>query len=90
MTSFINRINSIIYSSLTDMNLLFFSPSDARPPQTSPGSWDARKGRLKNKFPFLTDDDLMLNANNRNEMFGNLLHKLDKTPEELHAIIIAL
>jgi uncharacterized protein YjbJ (UPF0337 family) len=56
----------------------------------APGSWDARKDRLKEKFPLLTDDDLILDQGNREEMFGNLRAKLDLTEEELHEIIIAL
>ncbi len=59
-------------------------------PQDSPGSWDKRKVRLKSKFPVLTDQDLVLDVNNRDQMFNNLMHKLDKTADELHAIIIAL
>jgi hypothetical protein len=56
----------------------------------SPGSWDARKVRLKEKYPLLTDKDLILDAGNREEMFGNLRAKLDLTEAELHEIIIAL
>lgn len=59
-------------------------------PPDQPGSWNARKGRLKLQFPSLTDNDLILEEANREEMFGNLLTKLDKTPDELHAIIRAL
>ncbi len=54
------------------------------------GSWDSRKGRLKEIYPYLTDNDLMLNADNRDEMFTNLKTKLGKTEREMHAIIIAL
>jgi hypothetical protein len=54
------------------------------------GSWDERKGRLKEKFPDLTDQDLVLDGDNRNEMFKNLQIKLNKSDSELHAIIMAL
>ena len=60
------------------------------PPQDLPGSWNERKDKLKEKFPILTDNDLVLEPDNRAEMFGNLLNKLGKTTEEMHAIIIAL
>jgi len=60
------------------------------PPQDQPGSWNERKDKLKDRFPILTDNDLVLGPDNRAEMFGNLLNKLGKTTEEMHAIIIAL
>ena len=56
----------------------------------TPGSWDSRKVRLKERFPHLTDNDLILVPGNREEMFGNLRGKLGLTDEELHEIIIAL
>lgn len=59
-------------------------------PPDQTGSWNERKGRLKLQFPSLTDNDLILEEANREEMFCNLLTKLDKTPDELHAIIRAL
>jgi hypothetical protein len=62
----------------------------AAPVAKAVGSWNARKGRLKQKYPQLTDQDLVLDACNRDEMVRNLLSKLGKTEEELHAIIIAL
>jgi hypothetical protein len=66
-----------------------YHPS-ANPSQLAPGSWNIRKGRLKTQFPILTDHDLILEANNREAMFRNLLLKLEMTPDELHAIIRAL
>lgn len=54
------------------------------------GSWDNRKDRLKRLYPFLTDDELLLDATNRDQMFGNLMSKLNITTGELHAIIISL
>ena len=56
----------------------------------APGSWEIRKKRLKMQYPILTDNDLKLEASNREEMFRNLLIKLDMTTDELHAIIRAL
>ncbi len=54
------------------------------------GSWDTRKERLKRLYPLLTDEDLILDATNRDEMFDNLQHKLNITSAELHTIIISL
>jgi len=54
------------------------------------GSWDTRKERLKRLYPLLTDEDLILDATNRDEMFDNLQHKLNITSAELHSIIISL
>ncbi len=62
----------------------------SNPTQVAPGSWNIRKDRLKTQFPILTDSDLILEASNREEMFRNLLKKLEMTPDELHAIIRAL
>ena len=59
-------------------------------PPDQTGNWNERKGRLKLRYPVLTDNDLILEATNREVMFGNLLTKLDKTADELHAIIRAL
>jgi hypothetical protein len=62
----------------------------AMPSTETIGSWNYRKGRLQQRFPQLTDQDLMLDAYNRDQMFENLLTKLGKTDKELHDIIIAL
>ena len=54
------------------------------------GNWNEQKGRLKQKFAVLTDNDLMFEEGKRDEMLGKLQIKLCKTKEELHAIIGAL
>ncbi|MGA2406545.1 MAG: CsbD family protein [Bacteroidales bacterium] len=54
------------------------------------GNWNEQKGRLKQKFAVLTDDDLMFAEGKKDEMFGKLQKKLGKTKEELHKIIAAL
>jgi uncharacterized protein YjbJ (UPF0337 family) len=54
------------------------------------GNWNEQKGRLKQKFAVLTDNDLMFEEGKRDEMLGKLQIKLGKTKEELHAIIGAL
>jgi uncharacterized protein YjbJ (UPF0337 family) len=54
------------------------------------GNWNEQKGKLKQKFAVLTDNDLMFEEGQQEEMFGKLQIKLGKTKEELHKIIAAL
>ncbi|RPH31626.1 MAG: CsbD family protein [Bacteroidales bacterium] len=54
------------------------------------GNWNEQKGKLKQKFAILTDDDLLLVEGKKEEMFGKLQIKLGKTKEELHKIIEGL
>jgi uncharacterized protein YjbJ (UPF0337 family) len=35
------------------------------------GSWDELKGKLKQRFAVLTDNDLMYDEGQQDEMFGN-------------------
>lgn len=54
------------------------------------GKWEEQKGKLKQKFASLTDNDLMFKEGKKEEMLGKLQIKLGKTKEELHSIIDAL
>jgi uncharacterized protein YjbJ (UPF0337 family) len=54
------------------------------------GNWNEQKGKLKQKFAILTDDDLLLVEGKKEEMLGKLQVKLGKTKEELHKIIEGL
>ena len=54
------------------------------------GNWNEQKGKLKQKFATLTDNDLMFAEGKKDEMMGKLQIKLGKTKEELHKIIEAL
>ena len=54
------------------------------------GNWIEQKGKLKQKFASLTDNDLMFEEGKQDEMFGKLQIKLGKTKEELHKIIEGL
>jgi len=54
------------------------------------GSWNEQKGKLKQKFAILTDNDLMFAEGKKEEMFGRLQIKLGKTKEELHKIIASI
>ena len=54
------------------------------------GNWNEQKGKLKQKFAILADNDLLFAAGKKDEMFGKLQVKLGKTKEELHKIIGSL
>lgn len=54
------------------------------------GSWNDLKGKLKQKYAALTDNDLLYQSGKKDEMLGKLQIKLGKTKEELHNIISAL
>lgn len=51
------------------------------------GNWDKQKGKLKQKFANLTDDDLLFAEGKKDEMIGKLEIKLGKTKEELQKIM---
>lgn len=50
------------------------------------GNWNELKGKLKQKFADLTDDDLMFAEGKEDEMYGKLQQKLGKTKDELKQI----
>lgn len=54
------------------------------------GNWNETKGKLKQRFARLTDDDLMLVQGKHEELLGRLLSKLGKTKEEIHKLIAEL
>ncbi len=54
------------------------------------GKWDEQKGKLKQKYATLTDNDLMFEEGKKDEMMGKLQIKLGKTKDELHKIISSL
>ena len=54
------------------------------------GDWNETKGKLKQKFAMLTDDDLLLAEGKKDEMLGRLQAKLGKTKEEIQALIAGL
>ena len=56
----------------------------------STGNRIKTKGKLKQKFALLTDDDLMFEEGMKDEMLGRLQIKLGRTKEELQKIIAAL
>lgn len=54
------------------------------------GNWNELKGKLKQKFATLTDNDLMFAEGKKEEMLGRLQTKLGKTKEELEKVISEL
>ena len=47
------------------------------------GSWNELKGKLKQKYAQLTDDDLTYAEGKDDELYGRLQQKLGKTKEEI-------
>lgn len=47
------------------------------------GSWNEMKGKLKQKFADLTDDDLTFVEGKEQELYGRLQKRLGKTKEEI-------
>jgi uncharacterized protein YjbJ (UPF0337 family) len=54
------------------------------------GNWKETKGKLKQRFAMLTDNDLLLIEGKQEEMLGRLQVKLGKTKEEIHRLIAEL
>jgi uncharacterized protein YjbJ (UPF0337 family) len=54
------------------------------------GNWNELKGKLKQKFAMLTENDLLLIEGKQNELMGRLQTKLGKTKEEIRQIIADL
>jgi uncharacterized protein YjbJ (UPF0337 family) len=50
---------------------------------TIEGNWNEIKGKLKQKYGELTDDDLTFAKGKEDEMYGRLQKKLGKTKEEI-------
>ncbi len=54
------------------------------------GNWNEQKGKLKQKFAMLTENDLLFAEGKKEEILGRLQIKLGKSKEELHKIISEL
>lgn len=54
------------------------------------GNWNEQKGKLKQQFAILTDNDLMFEEGKKDEMLGRLQKTLGKTKEELRNLIEGL
>ena len=51
------------------------------------GSWNEVKGKLKQKYGQLTDDDLTFGEGKEDELLGRLQKRLGRTKDELRAEI---
>jgi uncharacterized protein YjbJ (UPF0337 family) len=51
------------------------------------GSWNEVKGKLKQKYGQLTDDDLMFAEGKEDELLGRLQKRLGRTQDEIRAEI---
>lgn len=54
------------------------------------GNWIEQKRKLKQKFSFITDNDLIFTEGKNEELLDRLQLKLGKTKDELRRIIAAL
>jgi uncharacterized protein YjbJ (UPF0337 family) len=54
------------------------------------GQWNEIKGKLKQKYGQLTDDDLMFAEGKDDEMLGRLQKKLGRTKEDIRKEIESL
>ncbi|MFV8336794.1 CsbD family protein [Flavobacterium sp. RSP29] len=50
------------------------------------GNWNELKGKLKQKFADLTEDDLLYDEGKEDEMWGKLQQKLGKTQKEIKSL----
>ena len=69
---------------LSQLQLLIMNTTELK------GNWNEQKGKLKQKFAQLTDDDLLFAEGKKDKMMGRLQIKLGKSKEELHKIIADL
>lgn len=54
------------------------------------GSWNEAKGKLKQKYAHLTDDDLLFVEGKDDELLGRLQKTLGRTKEQIRDKIAAL
>jgi uncharacterized protein YjbJ (UPF0337 family) len=54
------------------------------------GDWHVLKGKLKQKFASLTDDDLMYIKGKEEELIGRIQQKIGRTKQEIHDLLAKL
>jgi uncharacterized protein YjbJ (UPF0337 family) len=57
---------------------------------TIEGNWNQVKGKLKQEYSDLTDDDLKFQEGKEDELYGRLQEKLGKTKDEIKEMIASL
>lgn len=53
-------------------------------------SWEEIKGKLKQKFAALTEEDFLLLKGKKEELINRLQQKLGKTKEEIEKLILEI
>lgn len=54
------------------------------------GKWTELKGKLKQRYALLTDNDLLLETGKEEELYGRLQVKLGKTKAEIQKLVSEL
>lgn len=54
------------------------------------GNWNEMKGKIKQKFASLTDDDLLFEEGKEDEMWGRIQKKVGKSKDEIHKAIASI
>ena len=54
------------------------------------GDWNVLKGKLKQKFANLTDDDLMFIKGKEEELIGRIQQKIGRTKQEIQQLLSKL
>ena len=54
------------------------------------GNWNEVKGKLKQKYADLTDDDLLYEEGKEDELYGRIQKKVGKTKDEIRQWIAEL
>ncbi len=54
------------------------------------GTWNETKGKLKEKYAALTDDDLLFEEGKEDELLGRLQKKVGQTKEDIRQAIADL
>jgi uncharacterized protein YjbJ (UPF0337 family) len=53
-------------------------------------NWNEQKGKLKQKFAVLTDNDLLFETGKEDEMLGKIQIRLGKTKDQLRKLMASL
>ena len=51
------------------------------------GNWNQIKGKLKEKYADLTDNDLLFEEGKEDQLVGRLQERLGHTKEEVHSLL---
>jgi uncharacterized protein YjbJ (UPF0337 family) len=54
---------------------------------TFKGNWNELKGKLKQSFSILSDDDLLFEEGKEDELYGRLQKKLGKSQDEIRSLL---